>query len=228
MKTLGLYLHIPFCRSKCRYCDFCSFPTRNEETIAAYTDRLCADLAARAAECADRTVDTVYLGGGTPTVLTAGQLARIAGTVAAHYHLAPDAEFTAECNPATGDPDLFRAMRRAGFNRLSVGLQSVHADELHALGRLHDLDGFLRTWQQARGAGFSNMSADLMFGIPYQTPERFRQTLERVTAERPEHLSVYALTVEPGTPIERMIHAGRGRRCRYVPRRDRLPRGARV
>ena len=207
-RPLGLYLHIPFCRSKCRYCDFCSFPalpTRDGEKIAAYVDRLCADLAARAGDCRDYTVDTVYLGGGTPTVLTAAQLTRIADAVAAGYRLAPDCEFTAECNPATGSEDLFRAMRQAGYNRLSVGLQSVHTDELRALGRLHDLNGFLRTWEQARNAGFSNMSADLMFGIPYQTPERFRQTLERVAAVGPEHLSVYALTVEPGTPIERML-----------------------
>ena len=205
MKPLGLYLHIPFCKSKCRYCDFCSYPARTEETVAAYVDRLCKDLTERGKHCGDYTVDTVYLGGGTPTLLTPAQLALIAETVAKSYRLADDCEFTAECNPTTGDKDLFREMRAAGYNRLSVGLQSAKEDELRTLGRLHTYEGFLRTWEQARDAGFANMSADVMFGIPHQTAESFRKTLELVMEAEPEHLSAYALTVEVGTPLERMI-----------------------
>ena len=205
MKPLGLYLHIPFCRSKCRYCDFCSFPTRSAETVTTYVERLCADLAARSEDCRDYTVDSVYLGGGTPTILPADQLARIAETVHRNYRVSPDCEFTAECNPATGSPALFRTMTEVGYNRLSVGLQSAHPEELRALGRIHDFEGFRRTWEEAREAGFSNMSADVMFGIPYQTSASFRETLERVLTLKPDHLSAYALTVEPGTPLERML-----------------------
>ncbi len=205
MKPLGLYIHIPFCRSKCRYCDFCSFPARDAERMDAYVERLCRDLTEKAALCREYTADTVYLGGGTPTILSAAQLSRVLGTVFRAYRVSPDCEITAECNPATGSADLFREMRAAGFNRLSVGLQSAHREELRALGRVHDFGGFLRTWEEAREAGFDNLNVDVMFGIPYQTPASFRETLERVCDLRPEHLSAYALTVEAGTPLERML-----------------------
>ena len=204
MRTLGLYLHIPFCRSKCLYCDFCSLPNRSDEVIERYTSRLCGDVAAWGERCREYAVDTVFFGGGTPTLLNERQLSRIMEAVHAAFRVAPDAEITAECNPATGGRDLFRTMRRAGFNRLSIGLQSAHSRELKALGRLHDFDGFLRTWEEAREAGFDNLNADVMFGVPYQTRDSFLRTLESVTALRPEHLSAYALSLEEGTPLARM------------------------
>ncbi len=203
MKSLGLYLHIPFCKSKCLYCDFCSFPRPTAENAEAYVGALCRDLAARAADCRDRSVDTVYVGGGTPTVLTAEQLERIMDTVARYYHLTEKAEITAECNPATADQGMLQRMKRAGWNRLSIGLQSASYNELKALGRLHSFDRFLNTWSDARAVGFSNLSVDVMFGIPHQTAESFSETLEKVLACEPNHLSAYALSVEEGTPFGR-------------------------
>ena len=203
MKSLGLYLHIPFCKSKCLYCDFCSFPRPTQEDTDAYVQALCRDLERRSDSCQSHTVDTVYVGGGTPTVLNVRQLEQIMNSVTRFYHLSNGAEITSECNPATADGELLRRMREAGWNRLSIGLQSAQAQELKALGRLHTFDGFLHTWEQARGAGFSNLSADLMFGIPHQTEESFADTLEKTLACRPEHLSVYSLIVEEGTPFGR-------------------------
>ena len=201
MKPLGLYLHIPFCKSKCLYCDFCSFPRPKEEQTETYVNALCHDLERRSSDCAEYEVDTVYVGGGTPTLLTAEQLERIMDTLTRCYHLSTNAEITAECNPATADRDLFLRMRRAGWNRLSIGLQSAQEKELRALGRLHSLEQFYETWAAACSAGFSNLSADVMFGIPHQTEESFADTLEKVLACHPMHLSAYALTVETGTPF---------------------------
>ncbi len=201
---LGLYIHIPFCRSKCLYCDFCSFPRADAERMESYVTALCRDLASRAADAADYTVDSVYLGGGTPTILPARLLARILETVLSHYRVAKDAEITAECNPATGGRETFAEMRRVGFNRLSIGLQSAHDVELRALGRLHTFADFEKTFLEARSVGFDNISADVMSGIPHQSPESYLQTLERLCALAPEHISAYGLTVEDGTPFGRM------------------------
>lgn len=202
--NLGLYIHIPFCRSKCLYCDFCSFPRADGETLAAYVDALCRDLTARAEVCRDYTVDTVYFGGGTPTLLSSKMLCAILEVVYSHYRVAENAEITAECNPATGGKESFAVMRKSGFNRLSIGLQSAHANELRALGRLHTFADFARTFTQAREAGFENISADVMSGIPQQTVESYLQTLSQLCALRPEHISAYGLTVEEETPFGRM------------------------
>ncbi len=202
-KSLGLYLHIPFCLQKCNYCDFCSAPA-SEQTRAAYVAVLCAHLAAVAPTTRDYAVDTVYLGGGTPTLLSADDFLRILDTVRACFVLLPDAEITAECNPVTGAEALFCGMREAGINRLSIGLQSVHEKELKLLGRLHSFADFQSTFAAARRAGFENISADLMFGIPAQSAESFRETLETVCDLSPEHISAYGLRVEDGTPFGRM------------------------
>ncbi len=203
MKTLGLYLHIPFCRSKCAYCDFCSQPLPKAETVEQYVRALCRDLETRAEDCREYEVNTVYLGGGTPTFLSADALERILSTVKRSYRLSYDAEITAECNPATADREKLTRMRRAGFNRLSIGLQSAQERELRALGRAHNFEEFCRTWEDARAAGFENLSADVMFGIPHQTVESFRDTLSRLCALSPDHVSAYSLTVEEGTPFGR-------------------------
>lgn len=201
---LGLYIHIPFCRSKCLYCDFCSFPRADAERTESYVTALCRDLASRADDAAAYTVDSIYLGGGTPTILPARLLVQILETVFSHYRVAKDAEITAECNPATGGRAVFAEMRRVGFNRLSIGLQSTHDIELRALGRLHSFADFEKTFCEARSVGFDNISADVMSGIPHQTPESYLQTLERLCALVPEHISAYGLTVEDETPFGRM------------------------
>ena len=204
MQSLGIYLHIPFCESKCRYCDFYSMPHRPAELKTAYVEALCRDLARRAADCTDFVVDTVYFGGGTPTSLSPADLARILQIVTDQYHVTQDAEITTECNPGTVDADGLRTLRAAGFNRISIGLQSAHEKERKELGRLHDFGQFETVWNIARQVGFSNLSADVMFGIPHQTPESFLQTLETVCGLSPEHLSAYALTIEEGTPFARL------------------------
>ena len=203
MKTLGLYVHIPFCRSKCLYCDFCSFPRQDEEKMTEYVTALYRDLRAHAPACREYTVDTVFLGGGTPTTLPAYLLKDLMGEIYKYYNVAPDAEITAECNPVTGERELFARMRAAGINRLSIGLQSAHENELKALGRLHNFETFATCFADARAAGFDNISVDVMSGIPHQTPESRQETLEKVIALGPEHISSYDLIIEAGTPFAR-------------------------
>ncbi len=203
-KTLGLYLHIPFCRSKCLYCDFYSIPRPSEDLMRRYSTAMQRDLAARSAQCGDYTVDTVYFGGGTPTLLPEGELEAILSAVAAHYHLAPDAEITAECNPATVTRERLLSWRRAGLDRLSIGLQSIHPKELKALGRLHSFSDFITVYNDARDAGFDNLSVDLMSGIPGQSLADYLATVDAVAALGPEHISAYGLIVEEGTPFGNM------------------------
>lgn len=205
MKTLGLYIHIPFCRSKCLYCDFCSFPRQDEGKMVAYVSALCRDLQKYAPVCRDYTVDTVFLGGGTPTTLPAYLLKELMGEIFKHYNVSPNAEITAECNPVTGERELFARMRAAGINRLSIGLQSAHENELKALGRLHNFEVFATCFADARAAGFENISVDVMSGIPHQTPESRQETLQKVLALSPEHISSYDLIIEEGTPFARRI-----------------------
>ena len=203
MKKLGLYIHIPFCRSKCLYCDFCSFPRQDEEKMTAYAEALFRDLRAHAPACREYLVDTVFLGGGTPTTFPAYLLKELMGEIYKYYNVAPNAEITAECNPVTGERELFARMRAAGINRLSIGLQSAHEKELKALGRLHTFDTFAACFADARAAGFDNISVDIMSGIPHQTPESRRETLQKVLELSPEHISSYDLIIEAGTPFAR-------------------------
>ena len=201
-KSLGIYIHIPFCLRKCLYCDFCSFP-EGKEKMESYANELCRRIEA-APTHSDRVVDTVYFGGGTPTLLPHPLFGKIFETVNKCFCLSDSAEITAECNPATADKAYLRALRDIGVNRLSIGLQSVHEKELTALGRAHGFEDFLRTYTDAREAGFSNISADLMYGIPHQTQESFRESLSRLARLSPEHISAYGLKVERGTPFYKM------------------------
>lgn len=203
-RSLGLYLHIPFCIQKCLYCDFCSFPKATEASMTSYAKELCRRLERAAGRCEEYRVDTVYFGGGTPTLLPLSAIESILDCIRTRYDLAPDAEITCECNPASADGEKLSALRRMGINRLSLGLQSVHDSELALLGRAHDYGEFLATFGQAREAGFENISVDLMYGIPDQTLESFRASLRTVAALSPEHISAYGLKVEEGTPFFRM------------------------
>ena len=199
-KPLGLYLHIPFCRRKCLYCDFLSAPA-GEETVENYVEALCRQIREEAEAFAGHEVRTVFLGGGTPSVLTADQMDRVLSAVRARYALSDGAEVTAECNPGTLDSKKLRGYRRAGINRLSIGLQSADDRELACLGRIHDYETFLRNYDQAREAGFSNLNVDLMSALPGQTLESWMDTLEKVSALAPEHISAYSLIIEEGTPF---------------------------
>lgn len=201
---LGIYIHIPFCVQKCLYCDFCSFPRANADFIEKYVDALTAQMMSWAGRCAEYGVDTVYFGGGTPTLLTLPQWARLFDTLHRQFRLLPNAEITAETNPATADLSYLRALRSLGVNRLSMGVQSANANELRALGRIHSFASAQGTFADARKAGFDNISIDLMLGIPHQTSDSLRHTLSEFIALAPEHISAYLLKVEDGTPFGRM------------------------
>ena len=201
MDKLGLYIHIPFCVKKCAYCDFCSYPATGEDLREEYVNALIRDIKERGRVCAEYCADTVYFGGGTPTLLTLSQFERIFKALHESFDICEDAEITAECNPATADREYFEGLRALGVNRLSIGMQSAHDRELKALGRVHRAEDFLKAFSDAREAGFENISADLMFGIPEQTEESFKKTLETLASLEPEHISAYGLILEPGTPF---------------------------
>jgi oxygen-independent coproporphyrinogen-3 oxidase len=201
---LGIYVHIPFCLQKCHYCDFCSFPRAEREHIARYVDALIAQIGSWSERCAAHEVDTVYFGGGTPTMLTLSEWERLTETLRRCFHIRADAEITAETNPATVDQRYLRDLRGMGVNRLSMGVQSASDVELKALGRAHDFAGAQRTFADARAAGFDNISIDLMLAIPHQTRASLDRTLREFVALSPEHISGYLLKIEEGTPFGRM------------------------
>lgn len=200
-KPLGLYIHIPFCKQKCTYCDFYSLPG-SESQMDGYVDALCAHLAELAPYAAGYLADTVYFGGGTPSFLGEKRLVRILKTAAKKYHIAKDAEITLEANPdSAGDWKTLKALRRAGFNRISLGMQSACGEELREIGRVHTAEQTAAAVEAIRRAGFQNLSLDLIYGLPRQTMERWQENLAAAAALEPEHLSCYGLKVEEGTPL---------------------------
>ncbi len=203
-KSLGIYIHIPFCIQKCLYCDFCSFPDKGRDTMELYTDELCRRIEKFSLRCADFRVDTLYLGGGTPTLLPLSCFQRLMDTLRRCYELSEDCEISCECNPATADRDALSCLRKLGINRLSIGLQSASDDELRLLGRAHSFSEFQQLLAHARAVGFDNISVDLMYGIPSQTLESFRQTLSALAELSPEHISAYGLKIEEDTPFARI------------------------
>jgi len=205
--SAAIYVHVPFCRRKCLYCDFASQPYRcgDEKT---YLDAVLTEISLRAGE-ATGPAKTVYVGGGTPSVVDPNVLARILDAIRDVFGLAPGAEITAEANPESARPEVLSAWREAGVNRLSLGVQAWQERLLRALGRVHDRDAVLRAYEAARAAGFDNVSVDLMFGLPGQAMADWAETLAAVVDLAPEHISAYALQVEEGTPLERLVASGR-------------------
>lgn len=199
-KKLGIYLHIPFCRSKCAYCDFYSLPNR-EDQMDRYLAALTAHLRETAPQAKGRLVDTVYLGGGTPSIFGAQRLKTLLGTVRRLYRLDRDCEITMEANPESVTPELLRTVRRAGVNRLSLGVQSANDAELKAIGRPHSYAQAVQAVETARRAGIHNLSLDLIFGLPDQDMASWQRTVEALLALEPEHLSCYGLQLEEGTPL---------------------------
>ncbi len=202
-KRLGLYIHIPFCISKCAYCDFNSVPAQSEETITNYISALIAHMEQYRGVAASYEPDTVFIGGGTPTSIPPRELIRLIRAVKKNFRLTKRAEFTVEANPATVSYSTLVRMRRAGVNRLSMGLQSAHENELKALSRMHTRRDFINSYRMARDAKFDNINADLMFGIPHQTMDSLMHTLRYVSSLGPDHISLYDLKIEPGTPFYR-------------------------
>jgi len=196
-EDIAIYVHLPFCRRKCRYCSFVSYEDRVAD-IPAYVSALAADIG----RCAGgENVGSVYLGGGTPSLLTAEQIGEILAAARSLFTLSPAAEISIEANPGTVDETFLRGIRKLGVNRLSLGVQSLKDDELKLLGRIHNVAQAKEAFSQARQAGFDNINLDFIYGFPAQSLEDWRDTLEKALAMAPEHLSLYALTLEPGAPL---------------------------
>ena len=187
-KTLELYVHIPFCVKKCSYCDFLSFPA-DERTQGEYTQALLKEIAYYGKQMGDYVVNTIYIGGGTPSWLDENKMLRILDTIYTSFQVSRDAEISMECNPCTLTQSKLSMYRRAGINRLSIGLQSADDEELKILGRIHTFSQFLKTYEMARETGYSNINVDLISGIPYQTVDKFYKTLQKVVRLKPNHIS---------------------------------------
>ncbi len=198
---LELYIHIPFCVKKCAYCDFLSSP-QSEEVIESYVEALILEI--KGHDTYADTVTSIFLGGGTPSILSGEQMERIFHAVRARFDVAQDAEITIEANPGTVTVEKLNAYRRCGINRISFGLQSANNEELKLLGRIHTYEEFLTSYNLAREAGFDNINVDLISAIPKQTIQSFEETLQKVSALNPEHISAYSLIVEEGTPFAKL------------------------
>lgn len=202
-KEMELYLHIPFCAQKCAYCDFLSAPA-DEGTIQEYVDALIKEIEGYRGSFEDSLVSTVFMGGGTPSILKPEQTEEIFETLYKNFHIESNAEITMEVNPGTASPEKISAWKNAGINRLSIGLQSVNEKELKLLGRIHDYSQFLDTFNMASRAGFDNINVDLISAVPGQTKESWVKTLNTVAGLNPRHISAYSLIVEKGTPFYEM------------------------
>ncbi len=203
-KTLGVYIHIPFCQKKCLYCDFCSFTGREKSEIDRYAAKVSEQLGFWSGKCRDYTVDTVYFGGGTPTLMSVENFKTIMASLREGFDVSGNAEITTECNPATTNSESLEQLRELGINRLSIGAQSLDDSELKTLGRLHTSEDFIKIFFEARAAGFGNISADLIYGIPGQSADSYIKTLARLCELNPEHISAYCLKVEENTPFGKM------------------------
>ena len=198
--SLGLYVHIPYCVRKCSYCDFCSLPNGMNDVPDEYVDAVCTELSSYSSDVR-KTLNTVYFGGGTPSLLSGSQMGKIVSRIKDIFDIAPNAELTFEANPGTLSAEKACAYKSLGFNRVSLGLQSIHEKEMKKLGRIHNFADFLSSFESLRQAGFDNINVDLMYGIPYQTKESFSDTLNTLVSLSPEHISSYGLILEEGTPM---------------------------
>lgn len=203
MKKMELYVHIPFCVQKCSYCDFLSMPAESTVKLA-YIRKLREEIRLKAKDFQDREVISVFFGGGTPSILHGQQIVEIMDTIRENFHILPDAEITIECNPGTLNNEKLEAYKKAGINRLSIGLQSAQEKELQLLGRIHTYEDFLASFDCARKQGFNNINVDLMSALPGQTLKSWEQTLKRVIMLKPEHISAYSLIIEEGTPFHKL------------------------
>ncbi|MGN1413804.1 MAG: radical SAM family heme chaperone HemW [Anaerovoracaceae bacterium] len=208
-KPLGLYLHIPFCLQKCGYCDFYSEAGLSDDLKKAYVQALCREIGAYGRQLSpEHTVDTVFLGGGTPSILPSHLTKSILSAVFDEFDVSADAEVSMECNPATLTEEKLGVYREAGINRLSLGVQSMDDGLLQVMGRVHSRQDVMETVELARKAGFDNLNLDLMFGIPGQSRKMWEETVRTVFAMNPEHLSFYSLELAEGTPFYRQVARG--------------------
>ena len=209
-KPLALYLHIPFCARKCAYCDFLSFPSKEEQKIA-YMAKLREELEWRSKDFqkGQYEVLSLFIGGGTPSAVPPEEIKKTMEVIRNCYPIYSDWEASIECNPESASKEALEAYHRSGINRLSFGLQSTQEEELRFLGREHQFSTFLTAYQEARKLGFKNISIDLMNGIPLQTPESYKKTLKNISLLKPEHLSIYNLIIEKGTRFYALAKEGK-------------------
>lgn len=200
--NLGIYIHIPFCERKCRYCDFLSF-NADEPIKESYVEALLREI--KENPHTTRTVDTIFFGGGTPSVLPARLIARILDELRKSFNVREDAEITVECNPGTVDDEKLKIYKSARVNRISFGLQSADDAELEMLGRIHNFEDFKESFLAAKEAGFENINVDIMMALPGQLRETLFYTIEEVTALGPKHISMYSLILEEGTPLKESL-----------------------
>ena len=204
MEELGIYIHIPFCKQKCFYCDFCSFANKNEMQ-GKYVETVINEIK-NITHKEKYTVTTIYLGGGTPSILNPEYIKNILQEIKSSFKILDDAEITIEINPGTVNEEKLKRYKEYGINRLSIGLQSANDKILKNIGRIHDYKQFEETFFFARKCGFKNINVDLMIGLPTQAIEDVKQTLEKIIQKNPEHISVYSLIIEEGTIIEKLIN----------------------
>ena len=200
-KYVSLYIHIPFCALKCKYCDFLSFDGESYGTMLRYVDSLCQEIKLYAPIADDYIVRSVFIGGGTPSILDEGLITNIIAFIRKTFKLEKDAEIRIEANPGTLRHQKLNGYKAAGINRISIGLQSADDEMLKKLGRLHNFDQFVASFKAARRAGFNNINVDIMSGLPGQTIHSYVDTLSRVIEFGPEHISAYSLSIEEGTPF---------------------------
>ncbi|MBT3315721.1 MAG: radical SAM family heme chaperone HemW [Anaerolineae bacterium] len=206
--SYALYFHIPFCRHRCAYCDFTTYAGQ-DALIPAYVDALINEIAFVGGNLTEKAyAKSIFFGGGTPSLMSVPQYASIFVAIQENFHIHPDAEISLEVNPGTLSPNYFEGLREVGFNRISFGVQSAHSDELKMLERIHTYEDVLSANLSARKAGFENLSFDLIFGLPEQTLEKWQATVKLIVDLAPEHLSLYALTIEDGTPFGRWAERG--------------------
>jgi len=204
LEELGIYIHIPFCKQKCFYCDFCSFANKNEMQ-GKYVETVINEIK-NITHKEKYTVTTIYLGGGTPSILNPDYIKNILQEIKSSFEILDDAEITIEINPGTVNEEKLKKYKEYGINRLSIGLQSANDKILKKIGRIHDYKQFEETFFYAKKCGFKNINVDLMIGLPTQAVEDVKQTLEKIIQKNPEHISVYSLIIEEGTIIEKLIN----------------------
>ena len=200
-KPFSLYIHIPFCKSKCPYCDFYSARPEEDDIFDRYLAALCARLAVYGEKYGERLLHTVYFGGGTPSVFGAKRLCRVLEKVKEQFNVAENAEIATECNPADVDVSFFETLKRGGFNRISMGMQSANEAELKILGRRHTAETVREAVKAAREASIDNVSVDLMLGLPNSSLETLKSSIDFCAALEADHVSAYILKIEPGTPF---------------------------
>jgi len=207
----SIYLHIPFCRSRCTYCDFNTYASQ-ETLIPAYVDALCREIEIVGDQVSKspnkKTAETIFIGGGTPSLLAPSLFEKILNSIRDSFEVSFDAEVTLEANPGTLTPNTLQELCAQGFNRISLGVQSIHIDELRLLGRIHDANDVLDSVNWARQSRFENLNLDLIFGLPDQPNDHWRDTVRQIVSLQPEHISLYALTIEPRTPLGHRVAQG--------------------